>query len=70
MSLQSCPPSAANTMLGIYYTCEALCCSAHGCCAVECGVATFTLRDTCPFGTPIQICTAAFLYYMYYVYYI
>ena len=38
MSLQSCRPSAANTTLGICYTCVALCCSAHGCCAVECGV--------------------------------
>ena len=35
MFLQSGPPSASNTTLGIYYTCEVLCCSAHGCCAVE-----------------------------------
>ena len=44
LSLQSCPPSAANTMLGIYYTYVALCCSAHGCCAVECGVACCTTQ--------------------------
>ena len=39
MSLPICPSSAANIMLGICYTCEALCCIGHGCCAVECGVA-------------------------------
>ena len=37
--LQSCPPSAATTMLSICYTCVVLCCSAHRCYAVECGVA-------------------------------
>ena len=41
-----CPPSVANTMLGICYTCEALCCSAHGCCAVECGVACCAAQHT------------------------
>ena len=46
MSIPSCPPSAANTMLGICYTCEALCCSAHGCCAVECGVACCAAQHT------------------------
>ena len=46
ISVQSCPPSAANTMLGICYTCEALCCSAHGCCAVECGVAYCAAQHT------------------------
>ena len=46
MSLPSYPPSAANTMLGIYYTCEALCCSAHRCCAVEWGVACCTAHHT------------------------
>ena len=80
MSLQSCPPSAANTILGIWYTCEALCCSALGCCAVERGVAcctaqhtaiaTLTLRETCPLGTPVQIRTAACLYHVYYMYYV
>ena len=38
LSLQSYPASAANTTLGIYYTCIELCCSAHGCCVVECGI--------------------------------
>ena len=33
-------------MLGIYYTCEALCCSAHGCCAVECGIACCATHHT------------------------
>ena len=46
ISLQSYPPSAANTTLGICYTCEALCCSAHGCCSVECGVACCTAQHT------------------------
>ena len=46
ISLPSCLPSAANTMLGIYYTCEALCCSEHGCCAVECSVACCTAQQT------------------------
>ena len=45
-SLQSYPPSVANTMLGICYTCEALCCSAHGCCAVECSVACCAAQHT------------------------
>ena len=39
-------PSAANTTLGICYTCVVLCCSAHGCCAVECGVACCTAQHT------------------------
>ena len=39
MSLKSYPPSAANTMLGICYTCEVLYCSAYRCYAVDCGVA-------------------------------
>ena len=46
LSLLSCPPSAASTMLGICYTCVALCCSAHGCCAVECGIAYCTAQHT------------------------
>ena len=46
MSIPSCPPSAANTMLGISYTYGALCCSAHGFCAVECGVACCTAQHT------------------------
>ena len=46
MSLQSCPPSAANTILGICYSCEALYCSAYGCCAVECDVACCTTQHT------------------------
>ena len=46
MSLQSCPPSVANTMLGICYTCEALFYSAHGCCAVECGIACCAAQHT------------------------
>ena len=46
LALQSCPPSAANTMLGICYTCVVLCCSAHGCCAMECGVACCTAQHT------------------------
>ena len=33
-------------MLGICYTCEALCCNAHGCCAVECGVACCASQHT------------------------
>ena len=33
-------------MLGIYYTCEAFCYSAHGCCAVECSVACCTAQNT------------------------
>ena len=41
MFLQSCPPCVANTTLGIYYTCVALCCSTHGCCALECCVACY-----------------------------
>ena len=45
-SLQSCPSSVANTMLGIYYTCVALCSRAHGCCAVECGIACCTAQHT------------------------
>ena len=36
LSLQSCPPNVANTMLGICYTCVVLYCSGHGCCTVEC----------------------------------
>ena len=36
----------ASTMLGICYTCVALCCSAHGCCAVECSVACCTIQYT------------------------
>ena len=44
--LQSCPPSAANTTLGICYTCVALCCSPHGCCAVECGAACCAAHNT------------------------
>ena len=46
LSLQSCPLSAANTILGICYTCEELCCSAHGCCAVECGIACCAAQRT------------------------
>ena len=46
LSLQSCPPSIANTMLGICYTCVALCCSAHGCYAVECDVACCAAQHT------------------------
>ena len=46
MSLQSCPPSADNTMLAICYTCEALCYSAHRCCAVECSVACCAAQHT------------------------
>ena len=46
MSIPSCSPSATKTMLGICYTCEALCCSAHGCCAVECGVACWAAQHT------------------------
>ena len=33
-------------MLGIYYTSVVLCCSAHGCCAVECGVACCAAQHT------------------------
>ena len=33
-------------MLGICYTCVALCCSAHGCHAVEYGVACCTAQHT------------------------
>ena len=33
-------------MLGICYACEALCCSAYGCCAVKCGVACCTAQHT------------------------
>ena len=33
-------------------------------------VGPYTLRDTCLLGTPVQICTAAYLYYVYYVYYV
>ena len=33
-------------MLGICYSCETLCCSAHGCCAVECGVACCAAHHT------------------------
>ena len=46
MSLESCPLSAANTTLGICYTCEALCCSTHGCCAVECTIACCVAQHT------------------------
>ena len=46
MTLASCPLSASNTTLGMYYTCEALCCSAHGCCAVECSVAWYAAQHT------------------------
>ena len=46
MSLPSCPQSAANTTVGICYTCEALCCSAHRCYAVECGVACCAAQHT------------------------
>ena len=33
-------------------------------------IGLYMLRDTCPLGTPVQIRTAACLYYVYYVYYI
>ena len=46
LSLKSCPPSVANTMLGICYTCVVLCCSAYGCCAVECGIAYCAAQHT------------------------
>ena len=46
LSLQSFPPSAANTMLGISYTYATLCCSAYGCCAVECSGACCTAQHT------------------------
>ena len=46
ISLQSCPLSAANTMLGVCYTCEVLCCTAHGCYAVVCGVACCAAQHT------------------------
>ena len=50
------PQVVANTMLGICYTCEALCCSAHGCCAVEFGVACCcTAHSHCnPYTPPHQ----------------
>ena len=47
LSLQSCPPRVSNTMLGICYTYVALCYSAHGCYAVECGIAA-ALHSTQP----------------------
>ena len=46
LSLQSYPPSVANTMLGICYTFVAFCCSAHGCCGVKCGVACCASQHT------------------------
>ena len=46
MSLQSFPPSVANTMLGICYTFVVLCCSVDGCYAVECGVACCIAQHT------------------------
>ena len=46
LSLQSCPLSAASTKLGICYTCVVLYCSAHGCYAMECGVACCTAQHT------------------------
>ena len=46
MSLQNCPPSVANTMLGICYTCNVLYCNAHGYCAIECGVACCAAQHT------------------------
>ena len=46
LSLQSCPPSAASTMLAIYYICVALCCSTHECCAVEYGVTCCAAQHT------------------------
>ena len=46
LSLQSCPPSVANTTLGICYICVALCCSAHGYCAVEFSVACCAAKHT------------------------
>ena len=46
LSLQTCSPSVANAMLGICYTCVALCCSAHWCCAMECGVACCAAQHT------------------------
>ena len=33
-------------------------------------VSPYTLTDTYPLRTPIQICIAACLYYAYYVYYV
>ena len=33
-------------------------------------VGLYTLKDTCTLGTPVQIRTAACLYYAYYVYYV
>ena len=53
MSLQSCPPSAANTMLGICYTYEAFCCGMHGCCVVECGIAYCATQHTA-IATPTE----------------
>ena len=29
-------------------------------------IGAYTLKDTCILGTPVQICTAACLYYVYY----
>ena len=46
LPLKSCPTSAANTMLGICYTCVAFCCSVDGCCAVECSVAFCAAQHT------------------------
>ena len=33
-------------------------------------VSPYTLKNTCILRKPVQICTAACLYYVYYVYYI
>ena len=43
-------------MLGICYTCEALCCSAHGCCAVECSACMLrcTAHSHCNPYTPLH----------------
>ena len=46
LSLQSCPLNVAKTTLGIYYTYMALCCSAHGWCSVECGIACCAAQRT------------------------
>ena len=44
--LKSCPLNAANTMLGICYTCVVLCCSAHRCCTIECDISCCAAQST------------------------
>ena len=56
MSITSCAQSAANTRIGIYYTCEALCRSAHSCCAVECSAACLAAQYTAI--ATLTICTS------------